>query len=301
MDATPEHELRGALRKEAKLKRKKFLLLIAAICILAALIMLLYPPVSAHFNRKYQSAVYTEHIRQTQELDVDIQGQTRDRASAYNRAIKSGGNTFTADSLRKAMRSYDEQLDINGDGMMGGVEIPKIGVKLPIYHGTGDATLTHGAGHLLGSSLPVGGPGTHTILTAHSGMAGDRMFSDLPDLEEGDIFYLHVLGDKLAYQVDEITVSAPEDTSHLTIAEGEDRCTLVTCTPFGVNTHRLLVRGTRITEEEAEVQEQKMDRRAVLSVWMGQYIKGVSIATGAVAVLIGGYFLMRHRRKKGEK
>lgn len=283
------------------MKRKKLLLMAAVICILSALIMLLYPLFGTYFNQKYQSAVYTEHLQQLQDHDSNVLIQAQEQAADYNESIKSGGNIFTAESLRKAMESYNEQLNINGDGMMGGVEIPKIKVKLPIYHGTSDTTLTHGAGHLLGSSLPVGGSGTHAIITAHSGMAGDRMFSDLPDLAEGDIFYLHVLGQKLAYQVDKITVTAPEDTSQLTINEGKDQCTLVTCTPFGINTHRLLVRGTRITEDEANEWEKKTGKEALLSTWMGHYIKSVLIAIGAVAILFGGCLIVRHRRKKGEK
>ena len=132
------------------------------------------------------------------------------------------------------------------------LEIPKISVNLPIYHGTNNDSLERGVGHLLGSSLPVGGESTHTVLTAHSGMASQRMFSDLDLVEVGDVFYLDVLGETLAYQVDQIKTVLPYDTTYLGITEGKDQCTLVTCTPFGVNTHRLLVHGTRVDTPEVK-------------------------------------------------
>ncbi len=167
------------------------------------------------------------------------------------------------------------------------LEIPAIQVTLPIFHGTSDATLEKGVGHLLGSSLPVGGESTHTVLTAHSGMASQKMFSDLNLLKSGDVFYLDVLGERLAYQVDQIKTVLPYDTTYLGITQGEDHCTLVTCTPFGVNTHRLLVRGTRIPYEEVEIQvEETVPEVLPESTWEQEYIKGIYIAVGIV-ILVG--------------
>jgi len=167
------------------------------------------------------------------------------------------------------------------------VEIPTIQVTLPIYHGTDDATLEKGVGHLLGSSLPVGGESTHTVLTAHSGMASQRMFSDLDLLKTGDVFYLDVLGERMAYQVDQIKTVLPYDTTYLGIVNGEDHATLVTCTPFGVNTHRLLVRGVRIPYEEAEeIVEETTPEELPESTWEQEYMNGIYIAIGIV-VLVG--------------
>ena len=166
---------------------------------------------------------------------------------------------------------------------MGYVEIPKISVNLPIYHGTENDSLERGIGHLLGSSLPVGGENTHTILSGHSGMASQKMFTDLEQLTVGDVFYLHVLDETLAYQVVEINTVLPYDTSLLGIAPGEDLCTLVTCTPYGVNTHRLLVRGSRIPYEEAEALAEEITEQAPHSTWEQKYLQG--ILWGAIAAL----------------
>ena len=160
-------------------------------------------------------------------------------------------------------------------------------MTLPIYHGTDDKTLEKGVGHLLGSSLPVGGESTHTVLTAHSGMASQRMFSDLDMLKYGDVFYLDILGERMAYQVDQIKTVLPYDTTYLGIVTGEDHATLVTCTPFGVNTHRLLVRGVRIPYEEAEViVEETTPEEMPESTWEQEYMNGIYIAIGIV-VLVG--------------
>lgn len=169
---------------------------------------------------------------------------------------------------------------------MGYVRIPKISVTLPIYHGTGSNTLSAGIGHLLGSSLPIGGESTHTVLTAHSGMASQKMFSDLDQLGEGDVFYLEVLDEVLAYQVDAINTVLPHDTTYLGITTGEDYCTLVTCTPFGVNTHRLLVRGSRILYEEAEEMVSSVSsEEAAASTWEEKYINGILTGLCIVGII----------------
>ena len=148
--------------------------------------------------------------------------------------------------MEYASASYEQLLNVHQDGIMAYVEIPKISVNLPIYHGAGDDSLNRGVGHLLGSALPVGGEATHCILTGHSGLAKDKLFSDLDKLEVGDMFFIHVLNDTLAYRVKELFTVLPEDTSRLMIEGQHDYCTLITCTPLGVNTHRLLVRGERV-------------------------------------------------------
>lgn len=199
---------------------------------------------------------------------------------------KGNDNKVVLTWKHSSQNYYDSQLDITGSGIMGYVRIPKISVTLPIYHGTGSNTLSAGIGHLLGSSLPIGGESTHTVLTAHSGMASQKMFSDLDQLGEGDVFYLEVLDEVLAYQVDAINTVLPHDTTYLGITTGEDYCTLVTCTPFGVNTHRLLVRGSRILYEEAEETVSSVSsEEAAASTWEEKYINGILTGLCIVGII----------------
>lgn len=225
----------------------------------------------------------------------------KEKAVAYNLAITPGAqhtDSFSQESLTAAAEDYKDLLNLAGNGTMGYVEIPSIGITLPIYHGTSDATLERGVGHLLGSSLPVGGESTHAVLTAHSGMASMKMFSDLDLLKTGDVFYLEVLGETLAYQIDQIKVVLPHDTTYLGITAGEDQCTLVTCTPFGVNTHRLLVRGSRIPYEEAEeISKEVAERPQQVSTWEKEYLKGLYIGLGVVVFLVLGFLSARLIRR----
>ena len=189
--------------------------------------------------------------------------------------------------------AYAQQLTVGG--AMAYVDIPKINVCLPVQHGTGAETLEKSVGHVVGTSLPVGGENTHAVLSAHSGMASSKLFSDIDQLEKGDTFYVHVLGEVLAYQVDSINIVLPTDTSLLQIEEGKDLVTLVTCTPFGVNTHRLLVRGHRVPyvpEQKAETAE----AQKATSSWMQHYLTGLVIGLGVVTVVGGGYFWVRKVR-----
>ena len=175
------------------------------------------------------------------------------------------------------------------------VDIPKINVYLPIQHGTDADTLERAVGHVVGTSLPVGGSSTHAVLSAHSGMASSKLFSDIDQLTEGDMFYIHVLGEMLAYKVDAIHTVLPADTSLLQIEDDKDYVTLVTCTPFGVNTHRLLVRGRRVSytpEQEASAAEE----RPTASSWTQHYLTGLAVGLGAVAVVGGTYSLVRRVR-----
>lgn len=187
---------------------------------------------------------------------------------------------------------------------MGYVEIPTIGVDLPIYHGTGNDSLDRGTGHLLGSSLPVGGESTHTIITGHSGMASQKMFTDLEQLQEGDVFYLHVLDEVLAYQVVAIHTVLPHDTAYLGIVQGKDLCTLVTCTPTGVNTHRLLVRGARIPYEQAVEGQETVaihEEIATTSHWEEQYWFGIRLGVVAmVSIVLLVNFVLFIRKKRGK-
>ena len=282
---------------------KKILTIGGAILVfLLALGITLYPVISNFYNQRHQSQIHTQYEAVVEQTDDSELIRARELAQQYNEAIQPGSrpdDAYSRDAILEASRNYEDRLNLAGDGIMGYVEIPLIRVNLPIYHGTASETLDVGIGHLLGSSLPVGGESTHSVLTAHSGMAGQKMFSDIDQLEEGDVFYLQILGETLAYQVDAIHVVLPHDTTYLGITQGEDQCTLVTCTPFGVNTHRLLVRGSRIPYEEAEVivEEQLQVEEPPKSTWEQQYLKGVLFGVGGVgaAGLIYGGILLWNR------
>ena len=268
--------------------RKKIITICAAVLFLMALGLTLYPLVSNYVNQRYTSEIQTAYQEIIQQTDDSVLQEAKQRAIAYNLAITPGtADAYSEEALLSAAENYNSQLDIAGNGIMGYVEIPKIQVNLPIYHGTDAEVLDRGVGHLLGSSLPVGGENTHTILSGHSGMASQKMFTDLDQLTQGDVFYLNVLNEMLAYQVTEINTVLPYEIDLLGIVPGEDLCTLVTCTPYGVNTHRLLVRGSRIPYEEAlTLEEESVAVEAVESTWEQNYAKGIIIGIVIALLLI---------------
>ena len=266
--------------------------LLAAACGVAALGLMLYPLVGELLNEKYHSDVettYTAAIADTDDAELTVQ---REAAEQYN-AMLSGAATIAEGGASAPPLPYAEQLTVGG--VICYIDIPKINVYLPVQHGTDADTLERAVGHVVGTSLPVGGSSTHAVLSAHSGMASSKLFSDIDQLAEGDTFYIHVLGDTLAYKVDAINTVLPTDTSLLQIEDGKDQVTLVTCTPFGVNTHRLLVRGHRVPyvpEREAEATE----TQKATSSWTQHYLTGLGVGLGAVAVVGGAYFLVRRVR-----
>ena len=264
--------------------KRSTIIILAVVLFVAALGLTFYPIISNYVNTLYASEIHTAYEEVIAQTDNSALLEAKELAIAYNESITPGAaqDTYSQESLKEASVDYESQLNIAGDGIMGYVHVPKIGVNLPIYHGTDSDSLERGIGHLLGSSLPIGGADTHSILTAHSGMASQKMFSDLPQLAVGDVFYLNVLGETLAYQVDQINTVLPHDTTYLGIEQDMDICTLVTCTPFGVNTHRLLVRGSRIPYEEAEVIEEVTTQEEVVSTWEQQYVKGLVIGLAVV-------------------
>ena len=289
------------------MKRRQILSMIGLVLVfLLALGLMLYPVISNRINAKYASEIQTTYEAIIEDTDNRELLAVKEAAVRYNESITPGATdteSYSQEALLAASQNYEKLLDIAVDGIMAYVQIPKINVQLPVYHGTNNDSLDRGIGHLLGSSLPVGGSSTHTILTAHSGMASQKMFSDLPQLEVGDVFYLKVLGETLAYQVDQIHTVLPHDTTYLGIEQGEDLCTLVTCTPFGVNTHRLLVRGERIPYEEAEVIVETTQEEVVESTWEQHYMKGILIGICVVIVLVVVALIVwlvgRNRHEKG--
>ena len=266
--------------------------ILAAVCGVAALGLMLYPLVGELLSEKYHSDIettYTAAIADTDDAELTAQ---REAAQQYN-AMLSGTASISEGEASASPLPYAEQLTVGG--VMCYIDIPKINVYLPVQHGTDAETLERAVGHVAGTSLPVGGSSTHAVLSAHSGMASSKLFSDIDQLEKGDIFYIHVLGDTLAYEVDSINTVLPTDTSLLQIEEGKDLVTLVTCTPFAINTHRLLVRGHRVPytpEQEAIATAEK----PAASSWTQHYLAGLGIGLGAVAVVGGAYFLVRRMR-----
>ena len=283
------------------------------ICLSLALFAIgitLYPLISNYFSEVNRSLIETKYTKAVELMDdSEIIGARMD-AQRYNATLLTvTDEPYTKEALQQASESYDELLNIRGDGIMGYLEIPKLGVELPIFHGTEEETLDRGLGHLLGSSLPVGGTGTHCVITGHSGLAGQRMFSDLDKLELMDVFYLKVLDETLAYTVIEINTVLPEDTSELVINPQRDDVTLVTCTPYGINTHRLLVRGARIGYEMASemAEEQVAEEVTPASTWEQEYRRGVGIGMLCIAVVtafVGAARIMarkRNLRKEGKQ
>ena len=267
--------------------------LLAVACVLLALGLLLYPLMGELVSEKYHSdveAVYTAAIADTDNVEL---AEQRRAAEAYNALLRGEAAVSTGGASAPPV-AYAEQITVGG--AMCTIDIPKIGVYLPVRHGTGAETLERAVGHVVGTSLPVGGAGTHAVLSAHSGMASAKLFSDIDQLVDGDTFYIHVLGQVLAYEVDQIATVLPGDTSLLQIEDGQDLVTLVTCTPFGVNTHRLLVRGHRVPYVPELAAEGSTTQKAASS-WTRHYLTGLGIGLGVLAAAGGICFFVRRKRR----
>lgn len=217
-----------------------------------------YPLISDQWNKYRANKLIANYDNVVKEIKPDEIKKKIDDARKYNETL-IGGVVPDAFSVRNGVKDkeYESLLNINNDGIIGSVEIPSIDVNIPIYHYTTDEVLAKGAGHLFGSSLPVGGESSHTVISAHRGLPSAKLFTDLDQLKDGDLFYFHVCGEIFAYKVDQILVVEPEQTSELAIKEGEDLATLFTCTPYSINSHRLLVRGHRVPYDKKEELQEK--------------------------------------------
>lgn len=234
--------------KNGRAKKNKRYSLLLLLALLVGLSLLLYPTISNCWNSFHQSKTIATYVEAVEEMDdSDYEGMWRE-AQAYNTALPRDQGRFQLSEEEKQV--YEGLLRVSDDGIMGYVEIPSINVELPIYHGTDEEILQIAVGHIQGSSLPVGGPSTHCVISGHRGLPSAKLFTDLDQLTKGDIFILHVLDETLTYEVDQIHIVEPDDVSLLSMEEGEDLCTLVTCTPYGVNSHRLLVRGHRVENQQ---------------------------------------------------
>ncbi len=270
-----------------------------AILILVFLIglsLLLYPTVSDYWNSLHQSRAIAEYAEQVASLNDDLYEQLWDDARGYNEALSHKEDRYRMTDQEQ--EEYEALLRVSDSGVIGYIEIPLIDCSLPIYHGTDEAVLQVAVGHIAGSSLPVGGVGTHCVLSGHRGLPSAKLFTDLDKLTEGDTFLLHILDETLTYQVDQILIVLPHETDALEIDPKEDYCTLITCTPYGINSHRLLVRGHRVeNQEEARTVRVTADAMQIEPVIVAPLVAAPMLLTLLIALLIGTHKKKRARRK----
>ena len=266
---------------------KWFFRILIGVIALGGIGLIGYPILSNFLYEKSQADLAAYYEELSEHITPEERSNQWERCGEYNRGLLTGESFLTdpfgGDRQEPDEALYESLLNLRGDGSMGSLEIPDIAGTIIIYHGTEDEVLQKGAGHLHGTSLPVGGAGTHCVLSAHTGLAGKKLFTNLDQMKKGDVFYLNILGEKLAYKVDKINVVLPHETDDLRIDPDEDYVTLVTCTPYGINSHRLLVRGTRIPYEEAEQTETEKEKG--LSTWILMYLKAIGVGVAIAAVL----------------
>lgn len=274
--------------------RKNLSTIILILIFLVGLSVMLYPSVSDAVNRKHQSRAVAGYAEEVEQLsDADYQTYF-DAADAYNRQLNTTPNAFYKPDL---VSGYAQTLDISGTGIMGYITIPKISVELPIYHRTDEGVLQVAAGHLEGSSLPVGGAGTHAVISAHRGLPSAKLFTNLDELEVGDRFTITVLNRVLTYEVDQISIVLPTEIDQLLPTEGMDYVTLMTCTPYGINTHRLLVRGKRVETTES----QKHIRVAADAFRIEPIIVAPILAIPMLLAALVGVLVAPHLRKRSKR
>lgn len=274
--------------------RKNLSTIILILIFLVGLSVMLYPSVSDAVNQKHQSRAVAGYAEEVEQLsDADYQTYF-DAADAYNRQLNTTPNAFYKPDL---VSGYAQTLDISGTGIMGYITIPKINVELPIYHGTDEGVLQVAAGHLEGSSLPVGGAGTHAVISAHRGLPSAKLFTNLDELEVGDRFTITVLNRVLTYEVDQISIVLPTEIDQLLPTEGMDYVTLMTCTPYGINTHRLLVRGKRVETTES----QKHIRVAADAFRIEPIIVAPILAIPMLLAALVGVLVAPHLRKRSKR
>ncbi len=285
--------------------KKKVTTITICIMFLAGLSLLLYPFISNQWNTYRQKRLissYDEQVAKKEEAGEIDYNKEWSEATAYNEALLPSilpDSFAVAEASEEDDEEYMSSLNLNGDGMMGYVEIPKIDVKVPVYHTTEKEVLEKAAGHLEGSSLPVGGESTHSVISAHRGLPSAKLFTDLDKLEKGDHFLISVLDDTLCYEVDKISVVEPTETDGLEVEEGQDLVTLLTCTPYGVNSQRLLVRGHRVSFEEVEMEEAPKGLLGGTSLYTN-YLLWVVVGLAVTGIFIAGLYTY-NKKKNSDK
>ena len=288
-------------KQNRKDRKKPWILLAPLLIFVVGAGIFLYPAMSNLLAEKRQEGVIQTYQAKVEKAGEKELNDAWKEAREYNENLAGDPvhDPFVMGSGYVLPRNYNQVLDVSGDGVMGYVEIPKIDVHLPIYHGTGEEVLKKGAGHLEATALPIGGEYRHSVISAHRGLPSAELFTRLDEMQTGDVFYIHVLDRILAYEVDQIEVIEPEDLELLTPLEGRDLVTLLTCTPYAVNTHRLLVRGTRISYERAEdMDNRKGANTGAKPLWMDSDIIGGMFGIGALLIIILVFYFL-HKKRKG--
>lgn len=276
------------------MKKDKLINIFIALMILVGLSVMFYPVVSDMWNTYRNSLLISSHKKDVNDLSKKQTEQIWNEAVNYNKNHKENfikEDVFT--NLKKHTKSkYDSYLNISKNGVMGTIVIPKINVEIPIYHGTGEKELQTGVGHMEGTSLPVGGTSSHCVLSAHRGLPSAKLFTDLDKMKKGNLFFLHILDKTLAYKVEDIFTVKPDETDKLSLIKGKDYVTLLTCTPYGVNTHRLLVRGVRTAYKQN--QEQNVSILKDYRVW-------ILIGTIVALIIVNVFMVIKNKKKKRSK
>lgn len=286
--------------------KRKLSTVLFGLLFLAGFGILIYPTVADQWNTYRQNQLISSYETRVSDLTEEDFSQEWQKAEDFNAALTQNnlyGDVFGEDGTDIKTTEYWKVLNVAGDGVMGYLSIPQINIRLAIYHGTGDDVLQTGVGHLNGTKLPIGGESSHSVLAAHRGLPSARLFTDIDQLKKGDMFYIHVLDETLAYQVDDILDMVDKDDREtldqaLQIQEGKDQVTLFTCTPYGVNSHRLLVRGTRVPYNgEEEIQASAVDTmlKSVQNYYMLYLILGLSVT---LLIILFMRFLFRRKKRK---
>ena len=275
-------------------KKGNFLNILLVLVFLVGLSLLLYPSVSDYWNSFHQTRAIATYSEEVANLENEQYDELWAAAQQYNRSLTERGNAYVLSEEQK--EAYEELLDVSGLGVMGYIEIPEIDVSLPVYHGTEESVLQIAVGHLDWSSLPVGGESTHCAISGHRGLPSAKLFSDLDKLTVGDRFILRVLDETLTYEVDQIHTVLPGEMDELEIVEGEDYCTLVTCTPYGINTHRLLVRGHRV-ENSTDKEPARVTADETRTEPLGKISILLPVLVFAILLMLLLIFLLSKRKK----
>lgn len=279
--------------------RKHISTVILIMTIIVGLFLMFYPSASNYINSLGHKGIIDDYNNAVENSNYDY-SEMLEAARQYNKELAEN-TPYIAELTSERRQVYESLLDIMGIGVMGYIEIPAANISLPIYHGTSEEVLRSGVGHVEGSSLPVGGESVHTILSGHRGLPSARLFTDVDRLKEGDLFFLHILNETFTYEVDQIQTIDPSIPSDLKIEKGHDYCTLMTCTPYGVNTHRLLVRGHRVpTPENDESDVSDTEVKESDGKWYLKWTVPAAIVM-SIAVTTGAWLISRHRRSAGKK
>ena len=282
--------------------KKKLPKIFIGLIFIIGLGIMLYPIISNLYIEHHQGNIIDEYNKTVESMPDDTLEKEREKAEGYNKMLT--GNMIITDPFDpEAQKKLEENSDYYNILNIGNdIKIPKINVSLPIYHGTSEDVLKRGVGHLQNTSFPIGGEGTHAVLSGHTGLSSAKLFTDLDKLEEGELFFIEVLGEKLAYKIDQIKIVEPSETSDLVIKSGEDYVTLVTCTPYGINSHRLLVRGTRIPyTEDVEKEAKNEENSKVKSTWRDEYFKALAVGLGGLSILGVILIIIVLIKKKGRR